>query len=214
MVNGSSQDQELSHILSNARVAQEGCNIQTRTCWNFPEQYNVVLRKLGFCGAREKSELNLITKLKNSLYLKMSRKALVDFSLVKELSDSLRKKNRHFKAKLKRSYNYGAAKKSDEKYEKLRRLLLSGIKKEQSKKRRKNGQKQKSKSRVKKTKQSFNQFDSESTNLTSSDSESSDEDEFESPSNTDIASEKSGEESSTDENSADTNDSENSQTTN
>ena len=63
VVNGSSQEQELSDILSNARVAQEGCNIQTRTCWNFPEQYNGVLRELGFCGAREKSEVNRITKL-------------------------------------------------------------------------------------------------------------------------------------------------------
>ena len=137
----------------------------------------------------------------------MARKVLVDFSLIKELSDSFCKTSRRgFKAKLKNTYNNGSAKKSKKKYEKLRRLLLSDVKK--GKKENRPIESRKRPTKNKKIKKSFNQFESESTAFSSTESESSDKSDEDVSKSDESENEISGKDLSSCESSGDSNDSE------
>ena len=101
--------------------------------------------------------------------LKMPKKALVDYDFIKELSESINKKDkRHFRAKVKSSLN---GSKRTKKIEEIRRILMAAAK-DNKKSGKKRGSGTSKSSKPDKRRKTFTQFESGSGSASSSQSSS------------------------------------------
>ena len=97
----------------------------------------------------------------------MPKKALVDYSFIKELSENILKKDRKsFKAKVKSSLNGGS--KREKNLEKIRHLLLAAAKGDPKSGKKKSSRKSGKKPKLEKRTKTFTQFDSGSGSASSS----------------------------------------------